>query len=202
VARSASSGSLNRRAYRQEEAGPARNPLLPPRREAAAGNDAVHVRIMRERRARLALRQWRLRKELQATAICLRPEQHNTSPACAAVQHCSIADMAFSCPRLSRTFCRHTDPCARKTPATSGTAVRRVQPLLWRFYSGLITQTAEKRPWATEAVTPRRPRKTVVELSDGFYYSELCASRCFARAHPSNFTPGGSYAPYRKAVRR
>jgi hypothetical protein len=37
-------------AHRQEEAGPAGNPTLAIRRQPAAGHDAVHVRVMRQRR--------------------------------------------------------------------------------------------------------------------------------------------------------
>ena len=38
-------------AHGQEEAGPAGDPALTVRRQPAAGDDAVHVRVMRQRRA-------------------------------------------------------------------------------------------------------------------------------------------------------
>jgi hypothetical protein len=37
-----------------------------------------------------------------------------------------MADITFSCPRLSCTVCRHAGPWARKTSATSGTEALRV----------------------------------------------------------------------------
>lgn len=52
---------------------------------------------------------------------CAQPEQRNTCPPSAALWHCSIADMTFSCPSLSCTACRHTGPWARQTSATWGT---------------------------------------------------------------------------------
>src|SRR6266702_2327025 len=47
------------------------------------------------------------------------PEQRSTCPPSAAVRHCSMADMTFSCPRLRCAVARHAGPWLRKTSATS-----------------------------------------------------------------------------------